>query len=57
MKQGFRPTLLHLAFGEWWLLQSVTNAGKARLSVWNIVGIIADYHLKLNSPLRGDLMA
>lgn len=55
MKQEVAATLLHLGPGLGNGVANLHNAGKARSGVVNIVGDHADYHLKYDSPLRGDL--
>lgn len=55
MKQEVAATLLHLGPGLGNGVANLHNAKKARSGIVNIVGDHADYHLKYDSPLRGDL--
>ncbi len=55
MKQDVAATLLHLGPGLGNGLANLHNARKARSGIVNIVGDHADYHLKYDSPLKGNL--
>lgn len=55
MKQEVAATLLHLGPGLGNGVANLHNAGKAHSGIVNIVGDHADYHLKYDSPLRGNL--
>lgn len=55
MKQEVAATLLHLGPGLGNGLANLHNAGKAGSGIVNIVGDHADYHLKYDSPLKGNL--
>ncbi len=55
MKGDVSATLLHLGpgFGNGWA--NLHNAAKAGSGIVNVVGDHADYHLKHDAPLKGDL--
>ena len=55
MKGEIAATLLHLApgFGNAWA--NIHNARKAESAMLNIVGDHASYHLRYDSPLKGDV--
>ncbi len=55
MKGDVAATLLHLGpgFGNGWA--NLHNAAKAGSGIVNVVGDHADYHLKHDAPLKGDL--
>ncbi|MBL4645889.1 MAG: acetolactate synthase large subunit [Rhizobiales bacterium] len=55
MKGEVAATLLHLGPGLGNGLANLHNAQKAHSGVLNIVGDHADYHLKYESPLKGDV--
>ncbi|MEP0519054.1 MAG: acetolactate synthase large subunit [Hyphomicrobiales bacterium] len=55
MKENVAATLLHLGPGLANGVANLHNARKAKSGVVNIVGDHADYHLKYDSPLKGDL--
>ncbi len=57
MKGDVAATLLHLGPGLGNGLANLHNAQKAHSGVLNVVGDHADYHLKYNSPLKGDVEA
>ncbi len=54
MKQSPAATMLHLAPGFGNAFSNLHNAKKAGSGVVNVMGEHATYHLKYNSPLRGD---
>ncbi|MFV0335444.1 MAG: acetolactate synthase large subunit [Tropicimonas sp.] len=56
MSGGLAATLLHLAPGFGNGYASVHNARKAHSAMLNIVGDHADYHLKYDAPLKGDVL-
>lgn len=55
MKGDVAATLLHLGpgFGNGWA--NLHNASKGNSGIVNVVGDHADYHLKHDAPLKGDL--
>lgn len=55
MKGDVAATLLHLSPGFGNGFANLHNARKARSGIVNIVGDHATYHLKYDSPLRGDV--
>lgn len=55
MKEDVAATLLHLGPGLANGVANLHNARKAKSGIVNIVGDHADYHLKYESPLKGDL--
>lgn len=55
MKEEVAATLLHLGPGLANGVANLHNARKAKSGILNIVGDHASYHLKYDSPLKGDL--
>lgn len=55
MKRDVAGTLLHLAPGFGNAFANLHNARKAQSGVVNVVGDHADYHLRYESPLKGDI--
>ncbi|MEM8629701.1 MAG: acetolactate synthase large subunit [Pseudomonadota bacterium] len=55
MSDAVAATLLHLAPGFGNALANVHNALKANSGMLNVVGDHADYHLRFDSPLKGDV--
>ncbi len=55
MKRDVAGTLLHLAPGFGNAFANLHNARKAQSGIVNVVGDHADYHLRYESPLKGDI--
>ena len=55
MKGEIAATLLHLAPGFGNAFANIHNARKAESAMLNIVGDHASYHLRYDSPLKGDI--